>query len=532
MATARRRRPTRAQMLANPAQRATLPDSALSPIQRLQRHQARARKAAGSQTNPATADPLAPVSSLKDLTTQANQLVDAQTGPDTSTLGQQETTENQQYATRTGLAQGLAGFQQQDTQKAFADTQAALNNLISLSSATGTQDQANLQAALKASDDARAAMYAGAGAAPPPPGTLGQDQTPQLLAGVASQFQGGQNALVQTGQGQITAAGAREAMPGQALALNLRDITGEHTANMKSIQQKRDDIQKQRPNLLRQAVRDLQDFEIVKRQFGDAHASQLFQQFLADKQLGNQEKDASFQQWLATSGLTGTTAPGGPVPAGQTTLAGRAQNTSDRVAVAGVTGRDPRTGRPTLQARDLSRQWQDRLAGRQIDWANVGINQQQVNAQLAAVAQQAQDAGDKKKSDEAAKRGAGITAGIEALAGYMGTPPSNVRPDYPAAQAVPATAAIPDNPSTPQNEAKPATKGQDAYKRTFDGAMRVLELHMSRSDALRILMKSNYSDWRARANYLSQRSKRRGRSGPTQRPTGTHSGGSGRFGPN
>lgn len=514
-------------MLANPAQRATLPTSALTPLQQLQRHQARARKAAGAHpTNPATADPLAPVGSLKDLTTQANQLVDAQTSPDTAALGEQEARENQQFATRAGLARGMANYQSEDMRRAFSDTNNALNSLLSTSQATNAQDQSNLQAALQASDDARARMYAAAGAAPPPPGTPGQNETPQLLAGVASQFQGAQNSLAQAGQGDIAAAGAREAIPGQELAINLRNITGEHTANLGDLTQKRNDIQKQRPNLLRQAVRDLQDFELAKRQFGDAHANQMFQQFLAERQLGDQEADTTFQRWLAKSQLLGTT------PGGQTTLAGRAQNTADRVAVAGVTGTDPRTGKPTLAARDFLSQWRERLAQRNISWANVGINQQQVNAQLAAVAQQAADASDKKKSDQAAKRGAGIAAGIEALSGYMGTAPSNVRPDYPAAAAIPATSAVPDNPATAVNEAKPATKGSEAYKRTFDGAMRVLELHMSRSDALRILQKSNYSDWRARANYLTQRSKRRGRSGPTQRPSGTHAGGSGRFGPN
>lgn len=486
---------TLSQKLANPAWRATLPDSALTPTQRVARTQARARKRRGNVT-----DPLAPTTSFTDMTNQANQLVDAQQSGDVTDLDQRTTRENQQFATRAGLAQGQAQYQSADLAGAFTNTQNALNQILATSNAAGAQDQATLAASLKAADDARAKMYASLGIAPPAtPVDPNAPQTSQLLTGAAANEAGILGNATSDATAQIAAAGERRAIPGQQLALSLRDIGGEHTANLNEIQTGRDALKKNRPALLRQALQDLQSFEIAKRQYGDQHANQLFQQFLAEKQLGDSEQNQTFQQWLATQQLN---------------ISQQQADDQSRVTGATITGTDPKTGRPTFDYR----KWLDQS---NIDWANVGINQQQATAQIAAIAAQANDADDKKKSDAAAKRGEGIAKGIEWLSGFMGEAPPGTNSKYPFAPAVPSAGAISDDPSTPQNEGKPAVKGSPTYRKLFDDALRGMTQYMSRSDALRILTKSNYSDWRAKANYLLQRAKRRGRSGPVQpgRPT-------------
>lgn len=150
------------------------------------------------------------------------------------------------------------------------------------------------------------------------------------------------------------------------------------------------------------------------------------------------------------------------------------------------------------------------LHQRDIDWANVSINRRQVEAQIAAAEKDYRNAKTKEDKERAKVRGEGIAKATEWLSGFLKpgegqAQPSNSRFPYGA-----GAPEVPEDPNTGRKYQGATT----TYQRLFDDALRGMTRYTSRSDALRILATSEYTDWRARAKQLLQRMKRRGRSGP------------------
>jgi hypothetical protein len=310
-------------------------------------------------------------------------------------------------------------------------------------------------------------------------------QDEDKLIAQSAQHQAGLNAQMQAdAQARIGAAGGMMAIPGMETAASLGTLGNEYNAANKERAQARTDLGTRKKSLLAETMKDLRDFEVAKRTYGDQQANMKFQQYLSEKELGLKEKDMNFQQWLSGEQLDIQQADSA---------------TNRRVAVAGVTGRDPRTGRPTLAADQFTSQ-------RDIDWANVAINRRTVENQMASIAADANDKKDKAKADAAKARGAAWGKGLEVLSGYL--KPQEGEGPATRGDKFPYGAGVPDDPNTPENEAK------GPYKRTFDAALRKLtQAGMSRSDALRMLQQSDYSDWRERATQMYSRLKRRGGAG-------------------
>lgn len=485
---ARKPRRTTAQKLANPNWRASLPDSALSPAQRATR----------ARNKMLAADPLAPVSSNREMGVQAQDIVKSLMQPDEQAATLNDQTANANFATRRGLLTDLGNQRSAQMNDAFTATNNSLNNLIGVGAGVAGEAQGNLVSALRQPSAGDALQQQLGGGAPPADESQLIAQSAQNQAGLNAQMQGDANA-------NIAAAGAMKAVPGIETAQSLGTLSGEFNADAAKRAQVHTDLGNRKQGLLSQTMKDLRDFEVAKRTYGDQHANMLFQQYLSQKELDLKVKDMDFQQWLSSQQLDIQQADSA---------------TNRRVAVAGVTGTDPRTGKPTLDTRKFIDQ-------SKIDWANVGINQQQVNATLAQIGADAADNKDKKKAAAAQVRGEAWGKGLQALQGYLtpgkGQAPSSSHTDFPF------------NPGTPDN---PATTGTNEattqYKRTYVGAYRtLLQAGMTRSDALRMLSQSTYTDWAEKASTDLRQLKRRVKSGgnrgvtTTQQPGGHGAGGYG-----
>jgi hypothetical protein len=524
-----RRKHSVAELRANPKWRRYLKDAQLTPAQRAQRTRNTALKA----------DPLAPIPTLGGLEGQANTLVDAQQAGDVAGIKAEQSQADAEFGTRSGMYRGLANFQTAGAQNAFNNVTNSVNSIIAANNAGSAADTSMLSAALKKADDEQRAAYGQMGVAPaqpgqggaaPLPGQVPQDVTADRLAALAGTEEGVRQQLGQSGVSAVAAEAGMGAIPGQGLAINLMNLTGERNETNKQIQTKRDTLQKDRKGLFRQAVRDLQDFELAKRTFGSQEANQKFQQYMAEKEFDEKVKQESFAEWLQTSQLTGTTAPGGPIPAGGSTIPGRAQSTADRVAGAQITGRDPRTGRETVDARNA------RLT-RNIDWFNAHTNRTQAEAAITAALREAETTKDDAKSKAAEQRATRIASGIAALNSFLapnageGAPPSATS-RYP----VGTSTAVTDKNGNPithkasqaeadaynkahQNTGQPPLVAGDPvpttgkpYVRRFNDALSYLKSQgLSHSDALRILSMSTYTDWKSKARGMLSRMKRRQR---------------------
>lgn len=460
-----RRKPrTRAQKLANPAWRATLKDSELTPALRKKREENAYLKR----------DPLAPVTSNRDLRTQARDLAASMMMPEEQALAANERQAQADFATRRSLLTDLGNQRQAQMSDAFNRTNQSLNNLITIGAGVSGQDQAALASALRTPNQADQ-LAAGLG------GVDMRDED-ALIAQAAAHQAGLTNQQQMDAQARAGAAGQMMAIPGMETAASLGTLGKEFSAASKERSQARADLGTRKKSLVAETMKDLRDFEVAKRTYGDQRANMLFQQYLSERELGLKEKDMNFQQWLSGQQLE---------------IQQQDSATNRRVAVAGVTGKDPKTGKPTLDYR----KW---LSDRNIDWANVGVARAQVEATMAGLAQQVADAKDKEQKEAAQARGNAWAKGLEVLGGYLapreGEGPATRGDRYPYGPGTP------DDPNTPN---KDETTGP--YKRTFDGAMRKLtQAGMSRSDALRMLMQSDYSDWRTRARQMYNRLKRRG----------------------
>jgi hypothetical protein len=450
------RKKSTAQKLKNPNWRAGLPDKALSKSQLAQRKRARALKA----------DPLAKTKTLGDLEDQAGILANAQMRPIGDELTNEESRLNALYGTRTSLANQLGAFQQTGVDKAAADTTTALNSLIANNAAVGAGDQANLQGALRNIGQSQQDLVGQLGGNAQAQENL-PSQEEQLVASAAANRTSQNTALNEAAQANIGAAQARRAMPGQGLSQLLAGITAEHQTGMNELGAKRKQFGVQKKDAVKEMIQALQEFEINKRTYGDQRANMIFQQRLAEKEFGLKKSDLGFQQDLATETL------------GETKRSNRAQE--------GIT----RTGQRNQSA---------------IDWANVGLRQQEIQAMLAQARREAEGSGDEKKKQRAAV----LAKGIEAMSAYMAPGKNEGAPNRGGKGTIPRGPRPTNNPDTPENEASSTRQ----YVRTYDEALGVLrENGMSRSDALRVLSRSRYGKWRDKASRDLDRLKRRGASG-------------------
>lgn len=444
------------------------------------------KKRAGTPAGAATSyTPLFGYPSSSDLNRQATDIATGAAAPVLAGLDTSKIEADAAHRTREGDIAGWTNFQQGNLDKAFSDTQSALDRWLSMSAGNDTASQANLASALRSAAAPTEQLQAQLGATKPIP-----DESAALAS--ASQADRGYGTL------RTNDAGAALGRLGEARSLaGIGRVQlgtaeqGRYNADLQDIEDKRAGVQQQIAGQVPDVVQQLKDFY-------EKRNNDLFQQYLAEQELGQKAKDQTFQQWLATQQLD--------------------------IAQAGVTGSFH--GQPTLEREKF-------LEQSQIDWANVGINRAQVEGQLAQLGKDAQDKKDKKKAEAAKARGEAIASGLEWLSGYMapkeGEAGKSSHGDYPYNPGSPAQEPQYDQ----QGNAIKGTGGPATgpYQRKFAEALRGLQQYTSYSDALRILSKSTYSDWRKQARYLLARAKRRGQKGPPVKTGRNPDTSTGRFGP-
>lgn len=431
-------------------------------------------------------DPLAPMS-MADMIAQATQVAQASIQPQVNQVNQDAATAQSAHDTRAQQLQQWAGWEQGNLDNAFSNTRDALNQLVTLQGGVDQSSKDALATALRGSTGSTDQAAAQLGTASPTNLTPVLDSSADSAKSMQLGAGSGAGAL-------LGLMGANRTLPSVGLSQNQEVERQRYNAESQGFQKQRNDLLGTVPGLVQGNLKDQQQFELAKSQFGEQKANDLFQQYLSEQELGLKKKDQSFQQWLAT---------------------------------AQVTGVDPKTGLPTEEARANKANEGLTAAGQKaqnaIDWANVGINRTQAEGALAQIKADATKEKDAKKKDQLQARGDAMAKGLEWLSGYMAPQKGEAKgtkSQYPYGAATSVTV---DDPSTTLDESDPKqnpkyTASATEYKRTFDDALRGLTNYMSRSDALRILMKSEYGDWRKRASSYYNRMKRRPGSGASGYP--------------
>jgi len=384
--------------------------------------------------------------------------------PQLSGLIGERNQEGADFRLRGGLIHNLALGRNAQMQDAINRANSALNSLVVTNRGVNQQSQNALAAGLRGLDKpASEAASALGGIGPEGSGTLLSDAEQNRQSLEAQTQQQGQAAL-----GQAT---ANAAIPGAEEQQAQQELGTAHQKTLADIRNRTAQVQGQRSGLMAQAVQDLTNLEIAKRQFGDQHANMLFQQYLASKQFNLAAQDQTFQQWLAKNQLG---------------LQTQGQNFQQTITTAGVTGKFH--GKDTLALRQFLHQ-------QKIDWANVGINRKQAQAQIDQINADAAKTKDNTKKEQAKVRGQAIINGLSALDSFMQPKPGenpngSAHGDFPFAPGQPPVKDGLGNVKTP------ATR---PYRRTYDDALRILMRYMRRKDAIRQLAMSNYGDWRRHA---------------------------------
>lgn len=385
--------------------------------------------------------------------------------PQEDAIDQEQKTAQGAHDTRVGQITDWAGWQGGRLDKAFADATAAANNLIALQGGVDQKSKdalaAGLRGATSSTGDA-AAMLGGIN-----PDTA---QVPGVLGSAADAAKSSELGIGGGVAASLGAMGEARGLAGIGLQQNQEQERQRFNAQLGDIRTRKNDLSGQIPGLIQASLKDQRDFAIAQAQFGEQKANRLFQQYLSEKELDLKTKDQTFQQWLARQTLSETV-------------------------------RSNKAGESATATQNAE--------ANKIAWANVGINQTQANAQLAAALQDVKDAKDKTTKERAKARAAALQSGYDSLASFLapqkGEAQHSTSNRYPFA---PGSAAVADDPSTINiDESADATT---PYKRTFDDAFRMLKTKTSQSDALRILMSSPYEDWRQKARTMLAKMKRRG----------------------
>lgn len=413
----------------------------------------------GGPATPVTlpADPMATLTPAQ-MVEAARQQAMAQLQPQLDLINQDQGRADAAHGTRVQQLTDWGNWQGGRLDKAFSDTTSALNKLISLQGGVDQTSKDTLASALRAATGDTAQQAQASGNLPVETNQQG------VLSSAADAAKSAQLGLGGGAGAALGAMGESRGLAGIGLQQNQEQERQRYNAIVKDISGKRTDTTNQLSGLIATSLKDQRDFQLAKSQLGEQKANRLFQQYLSEQELGLKKKDQSFQQWLATQQI------------GETKRSNRAQE-------------------------GLARE--QFLSQRAIDWANVGINKTQAEAQLAQIAADAENAKNGDAKEKAKMRGEGMSKAIEWLSGYM--VPGKDEATHSTSGAYPYN---PGGDITDPNTGD--VKSLAPYKRTFDDAVRGMMLFTSKSDALRILSHSEYTDWRSKARAMLTRLKRRG----------------------
>jgi hypothetical protein len=334
------------------------------------------------------------------------------------------------HATRGRELLGWYGGLGNTLEKSYAQSSDALNRMIALNNAGGGDANNVLTAALRAGNqpvEQAAGMMKGVQAP--------TSDDAQILASAAANASNQANFTNANAMGTLQAQGDRRQLAAvggieAAAAENRR-----YDAQRKELGNQAIDVARRIPDLQNVARQDLQALEQQKAQLGEARANRLFQQYLAEKELNLKSRNETFQEYLATQQL-------------------------------GVSKEE--LGLKKSQFAHQS----------QIDWAQIGLNQKEIEARLASI--KGKDTGEKGKL-----RAKQWDNGLSMLQGYM----------------TPGEGEGPIGVEDPQQLIDKDGNPLRPYRRSYDDALRILtgKARMAQSDALRVLLASDFPSWRQRA---------------------------------
>lgn len=390
------------------------------------------------QAAPKPYDPYAPLDP-KAIEENARVRAQSQIQPTLDNLSSVERDTGSAHTARQGELGTWYGNFQGQLDKSYGNTAQALNQLIAMNAQGNTQAAAALGAALKASDQPvnEAAAMMGPNT-PTPPNT-----DAAILAAAQANAANQNNFIGASAANNLTAAGTRDATLagiGRIDAGNQEDRR--YNAQVTELRNQRQDALGQLPNLVSTARSDIQGQETQKAQLGEAQKNRLFQQYLSEQELGLKKRNQSFQEWLGQQNL-------------------------------GLSKEQLGLDRSKLREQTA------------IDWANIGINRTQAEAQLEKIKADARDAKHGDRKERAQLRAKAWTTGLDLLSSYM-SPQDG------------------EGPIGEEDQAKLVDKDGNplkVYRRSYDDALRTLtgKARMSRADALKILQSSDFPSWRARA---------------------------------
>lgn len=376
--------------------------------------------------------PYNPYAPLDPRTIEANAKAQAQSQvqPELDTISSSQRELSGANATRQQELAGWYGNLRSSLDRSFTDTSGALNNLIALSGQAGTQSNEALVAALRQGNQGVDAAGAQMGVGP-----SGGINEAQILAAAQASSSNQANFTTANSMGSLAAQGERRGLAdiGRIDAGNKQNR--EYQSGLKEIQDRRLDVTRRLPDLTRAAKQDIQANEAQKMQLSEAKKGRLFQEYLAQQELGLKKKNESFQEWL-----------------GKQTL--------------------------SLDKKKLKSQTA-------IDWANVALNQRQIEAQMARFRADAKSDSKAESSKRAALRGKQWENGLSALNEYMMPLKGEGAP------GLEDPAQLVDNDGNPL---KLYRRRFDDALRLLTGQVR-----MSRRDALTMLSASDFPSWRSRA---------------------------------
>lgn len=358
-----------------------------------------------------------------------------------------------------------AGWQQGQLNDAFGATREAINQIMAQQAGTDTQSQAALAAALRAANGGteNAASLIGGGAKAP-----GSNEQAALASADQSNKMAEQS-VNQTGASNIANMGQLSSLGSVGLSENQNKEQQRWNAENQGYQAQLGDVSKQLPALVQTSLKDQRDYEIAKGQLGETKANNAFQQYIAERQQNTADKNETFQEWLSRNQLAETTRSN---KAGEANTATANTNTANQIQQQG-----------------------------QIDWFNAHTNRTSAEGQLAQIRKDAATAKTKAEADKATARGTALVNAYQWLSGWLAPvkgQASSTHSNYP--YGPPVT----DDPTTAANET------QVEYKKTYADALAQLQNMLPKSDALRVLSNSQYSDWRNKANADMKLLKRRG----------------------
>src|SRR5262245_984100 len=413
-------------------------------------------------TVPGLPSVLAP-STNTDIINRGQQLGIAQAKPQMDALTTNAKAAESAHRARIGDIGNWGQMAQAALNKAFGGTRDAVNQLITSTGATNAANAGNLASVLRGAGQQNADLAAQLGVADPTAAGTQATLATGAAGDKATQEAVGSGAGVLLGM-----MGAQQGLaPVQVQQLQQQEDQ-RYQGVLQDIMNKRTDLASQLPGQIQQNVKDLQQFELAKAQFGEQRANDLFQQFLADKQFKLSAQNQTFQQWLGAAGL------------------------SSQVDL-GQQGIDVQQGQLGLDKQKFIHQ-------QNIDWAQIGIQQGQLKAQIAQIEADARKADNTTDQENAKLRAQAWNTALTWLSDWMKPRKGEAAPvggKFPFGKGgQPQT----DDQGFPLPKVGGLVPKTTDYQRLFANALNGLIQHgLSKRDALTILRNSEYSDWRKKA---------------------------------